>query len=207
METTIPFQGFYYSLHEAQIDSAIDSIVMIDNCDVIDSLRELISDNVDYQSVFNGYAAKYIDWIKSEFNLNIQYSFLSSPKCYNFETDRIICNIELNEVQRVFDSVYKNKLDARIKERFTSRSGFISFYENSLEAWPKNLEEWDLNQVGTLIDVYLEHEKNNNTSLDELFYYNAHAICFNIISEYCNRDVYSRINKIREYLNARNNRK
>ena len=42
-----------------------------------------------------------------------------------------------------------------IKERFTSRSGFISSYPNHLEDWPP-LEQWDHNELGTLLVALLD---------------------------------------------------
>ena len=46
------------------------------------------------------------------------------------------------------------KLKERIKERFSSRDGFMSFYSSDLGDWPKELKDWDHNQLSTLLEVY-----------------------------------------------------
>lgn len=208
METTIPFSGFYESIHNYQIDSAIESIVMLDdNCEVVCSLRELLFDAIDFRAVHEGYAREYLDWLCSEYSFQAKSICLDSPNYYNFSTDRIIAEIELSEIERIFSLVDKDKLEDKIKERFTSRSGFISFYDNSLDAWPESLDQWDANQVGTLVECYLDQEQRTSTSAEELFYYDASEICWSLISENSDSVIYERVNKIREYLNKRNERR
>ena len=47
-----------------------------------------------------------------------------------------------------------------IKERFTSRSGFISSYPNNLEAWNSDPLTWDHNELGTLLVALLSEDEN-----------------------------------------------
>jgi hypothetical protein len=51
-------------------------------------------------------------------------------------------------------------LNKVIRERFTSRSGFISHYPNHISDWPR-IEEWDHNHVGTVMAAYLGEEYPN----------------------------------------------
>ena len=84
--------------------------------------------------------------------LNAKFSALVSPRSYNFTTDRIFVKIPLRAVKELYKYVGAEKLNKAIEERFTSYDGFMSFYDNSLAAWPKNLNEWDCNQIGTLLE-------------------------------------------------------
>jgi hypothetical protein len=43
-----------------------------------------------------------------------------------------------------------------VKRYFTSRSGFISFYDSDIRKWSNNvLGDWDYNQLGTLLEAVL----------------------------------------------------
>ena len=57
-------------------------------------------------------------------------------------------------VRDLLAKIDKDVFRSTIKERFTSRDGFISFYPNRVEDWP-DLEEWDHNHVGTLLEAYV----------------------------------------------------
>ena len=50
-----------------------------------------------------------------------------------------------------------------VRKRFTSRSGFISFYESDFSLWSKNLEEWDCNETGTLFECLFQGEFQDTT--------------------------------------------
>ena len=60
---------------------------------------------------------------------------------------------------------YKKELENKIKERFTSRSGFNSFYKNSIDLWTKDYSEWDHNQIGTCFELFNLEEEDINYSL------------------------------------------
>src|SRR5690606_26269592 len=85
----------------------------------------------------------------------LEFESLDSPREYNFCTDRIFCYIPLESAKRLFVISAKGnhkRLKEVIRERFTSRDGFISFYSNNLEEWlDKPLDQWDHNEIGTLL--------------------------------------------------------
>ena len=62
---------------------------------------------------------------------------------------------------------YKKELEKKIQNRFTSRSGFNSFYKNSLDLWTKDYSEWDLNQIGTCFESIDLEDLDINYSLRE----------------------------------------
>lgn len=159
MKTYIPFSGFYNSIHDEELDRALDDIFQNDNGDIYTSLRDKAFDSMNWKNVHTEYAKKYTKGFATNFEIDLAFSELSSPKYYNFETDRIFCDIEFSEVERVFGLTNKIQLEKLIKENFTSYDGFHSFYSNELSTWLDTpLKEWDLNQVGTLIECYINQE-------------------------------------------------
>jgi hypothetical protein len=168
-ETTIPFAGFYESIHSSNIDSAIEFLAQDTDGDLetlydADGEEVNLFDHVDYRKVEHKYCEEYVEDFRREFktdtgiDLKIKFSVLESPREYNFTTDRIFVKIGRAVRRELFKVVDREALDKRIHEKFTSRDGFMSYYDNSLEAWgttQKALESWDHNQVGTLLEQVL----------------------------------------------------
>ena len=67
-------------------------------------------------------------------------------------------------VNQIINVVLENK----IKERFTSRSGFWSHYKNELDLWTQDYSEWDHNQIGTCFELFFEL-----FDFDELYFYES----------------------------------
>ena len=157
--TTVPFSGFYCYFHDSELERALES--MFDragtgdaNSDLVDAAR----DAIDWACVHESYAAEYVAAMRAEYGLGLAFESLTSPKYYNFETDRIFAHIDIEGLAMVARAVPRAALRKAIKERFTSRSGFISHYPACLSEWPARLSEWDHNQIGTLLSVYLDQE-------------------------------------------------
>lgn len=88
-------------------------------------------------------------------SIGMTFESMDSPREYNFATDRVYGNIPALTMRRLFKRSRDDDhatLAEVIRERFTSRSGFISGYSNDLETWlAKPLAEWDHNELGTLL--------------------------------------------------------
>ena len=174
LETTIPFDGFYNSFISADIENEIDSLTQYysESYELNDNEEQLLSDsflsvnnNNFYNEICKDYVSFFIDKLNErlkDFTLKATYKCFISPREYNFETDRVFIEIQENHCIDFIKYIiknYKKELDNKIKERFTSRSGFISSYKNSLDLWPKNYSEWDHNQIGTCFELFdLEKE-------------------------------------------------
>ena len=158
--STIPFSGFYESIHNSNIDYAIESMFSDHEtgCQVNNELLTKFYSKAKFCDLYASYAESYTKTLAHEFKIKLEFESLKSPKYYNFETDIIYAHIELEEVQRIYNAVEIPRLQELIKDTFTSRSGFISFYPNELEDWPNDLEQWDHNQIGTLLECYCEQE-------------------------------------------------
>ena len=157
--TTVPFDGFYHSLHDSEIDHALEIVFDIGGSgDVNPDILEAARDALDWPCIYEAYAKEYAESIGHEYDLELTFESLSSPRFYNFETDRAFSHISRDSLAKIWRAVPRDALRDAIRERFTSRDGFISHYPNSLDDWPRRLSDWDHNQIGTLLWVYLDHE-------------------------------------------------
>lgn len=171
MITTISFAGFYYTLHNEILDDGLRGLFTDEQGDINWKLYNKAFDLIQWQEVFVEYAQDYAERFAEEFNVKMVFESLSSPKEYNFTTDRIFCTINLEEIMRIYAATDKDCLSGLIKDKFTSRDGFSSFYSNDLEAWG-DVSAWDHNQLGTLLECYTNQETNNTegfTSLEEYY--------------------------------------
>ena len=182
LESTIPFYGFYNSPISSDIEHQIGQQIEWD-CDIYDlneTEEEILYNNYlivnrvsFYNEIAEDYTNLYIDALNERlegFTLKATYKCFESPREYNFETDRIFIEIEENHCIDFIKYIiknYKKELEEKIKQRFTSRSGFSSFYKNSLDLWPKDYSEWDHNQIGTCFELFDLEEEDINYSLRE----------------------------------------
>ena len=154
MQATIPFHGFYNSLHDAAFNSALEQ-----------EGREV--GDVDWRKAFHGYAAEFAKQFLHEINVQGQFDRLESPREYNFTTDRIFVDLPADEVRRMLAAVDPETLAQVAKDRHATRSGFISFYSPSVGDWGP-VDNWDCNQVGTLIIAFVDDDERDWQICEEL---------------------------------------
>ena len=188
LESTIPFDGFYESFISADIDHQIeqDTEYYSELYDLNEFEEELLCNsflNINSYKFYNQIAKDYTNFYIDDLNAKLNYAYpdkaftlkatykcLESPREYNFKTDRIFIEIEENHAVDFIKHIvqnYKKELEQRIEDRFTSRSGFISFYKNSLDLWTKDFKEWDCNMIGTCFELFDLEEEDINYSLRE----------------------------------------
>lgn len=161
MLTTIPFSGFYNSFHDADLDDALDQMFTNWETDARnDKLRDRAFDKCQWGLVQANYAAAYVKALADTFKVGLTFVRVDSPREYNFETDRIFCEISLDEVKRLRAETSEKPFRDLARELFTTRSGFVSFYSPDVDDWG-DIEGWDLNQVGTLVRAYLEEQHDD----------------------------------------------
>ena len=133
IKTTINFGGFYNSIHDDNIEWACESYFSDDNgnCN-----WDIILDNVDFKKLRGVYIDLYCDlfsdWLKENYKVDIKFKniSLSSPREYNFETDKILCDIDIMENESLIKTMKaKPAFLDWVKDRTQSKSGFISFYD------------------------------------------------------------------------------
>lgn len=154
--TLIPFSGFYYTIHGDVITTEEDRIFCYDNGEAMPALlNEKFFDSCDYKSVYNEYAKEYVSQLAEILDIKIEYEEMISPREYNFQTDRIFGKISRNDLAKMLWKIKGKQLNDRVKAKFTSRSGFISFYSNNIKDWGR-IYTWDHNQIGVVLEIYCE---------------------------------------------------
>lgn len=182
LESTIPFDGFYESFISADIDHQIGQQIEWDTdiYDLNEDEQQILWDNYlsvntkyFYNQIAEDYTNFYIYALNERlkgFTLDAKFNLLISPREYNFETDRIFIDIEKDHAIDFIKYIIKNfkkTLENKIKERFTSRSGFWSHYKNGLDLWTTDYSKWDHNQIGTCFELFDLEEEDINYSLRE----------------------------------------
>jgi hypothetical protein len=203
-QTTIPFSGFYHSFHDEELDRALESMFSDDRGNPFSGIIEKAFDCVDWKSVHLNYARVFAERFATHFEFEtLKFLDLASPKYYNYETDRIFCEINLEEVKLIYSKVDKQAFAKAVKAKFTSYDGYISFYPNDLSKWPEQIEEWDHNHIGTLIEVWVEQLNEGSYNLfTEIDLLNEpHEIAYNIVQDNINNA--DRFFKIADYLRTR----
>ena len=170
MITAIPFAGFYESVFSAELDNVEEQNAeyMAEENPKIHAkdYAEIFYYCMDYGAAFRQIAAEYAvafnEYIKDEFDLDLDLKFegLESPKEYNFTTDRIFCHISDEAILKLHAAVPEEVMAAEVKARFTSRDGFISFYNGDYTRWDKDPTTWDHNELSTLLEALLHDDSD-----------------------------------------------
>lgn len=112
-------------------------------------------------------------WAKHapDFVKSVEFDELDSPRYYNFRNDHLYAYVELadewkDEMRQFIASNY-DWLQERIHDDWTSYDGFISFMENDIDEWDKNLfEAEDPRYIGTMIAYMMQLA--NETVYDDI---------------------------------------
>lgn len=114
--------------------------------------------HVSYQKAYLAYAQLYLEAFNDSLSqacgvkFKLSWESMSSPREYNFTTDRLFADIADKKVTELFRKVDKKVLDKRARGTFTSYDGFRSFYSPDYTTWGPVLT-WDHNQLGVLIEA------------------------------------------------------
>ncbi len=173
----LPFEGFYDSflsegrdfVEERFAEDVVagdtnvyeDKYKALSASDVCDALYWASDYRKGTQVVARAVVDAFVERVKDEYEmaLDLRFESLTHPREYNFETDKLYVHIPLEQVKALLERVRNTTLKATIEDRFTSRSGFFSFYSNDIEDWlAKPLQEWDHNEVGTLLHALIAED-------------------------------------------------
>lgn len=143
----IPFMGFYDSIWSYIWEDEFDQE------DEFDEGDEFNSDMVDWKLYYTKLAIEIVDWIRHKSELLLSFEKLTSPREYNFESDRIFAYISETQLELIYREVDKAKLGEIFKGALTERSGFIPYY--SVDSWQAPVLEWDYALTALLMGLYL----------------------------------------------------
>lgn len=157
--TTIPFSGFYCTLHETAIDDSINRMFSDRDtgCHENEGLSARVYNSCDFRKVHHAYAREYCVNFSNWLELGLEFDSMDSPREYNFTTDRLFAYIETDKLNWVFETCDKMALSKLVSDKFTSRDGFISHYSADLQNWGA-VETWDHNQIGALLECIAQTE-------------------------------------------------
>lgn len=172
------FYGFYNSQYENDydIDEAIEHEMDYRNNEL--GQATVYGDfEFDYNSYRNIIVECFVhtlenhlpDWVES-----IENPELWSPRYYNFQTDKIYVTLTLTDdwKNKVADFFEKNAewLRKRIKEDWTSRSGFNSYMENDYDLFLEHTMCEESLYISTILQyaIELNEEKETNDMYEEI---------------------------------------
>lgn len=137
----IPFSGFYNSIHDNVIDSALEyeSECYADSDKANDIILDVLNVN-HYDKIREALSKVFVEGVNELFryeydiNLDLEFNSLKSPRFYNYSTDEIYCyvdNDKINELVALLDN--ENDFIEALKYKYQSRDGFIVF-DSTLQA-------------------------------------------------------------------------
>ncbi len=159
----LPFSGFYGSWHDDEMNQTLEQAFSdhATGCNINDALIIRAHDAVSWPHAFKSYARLYSDAFRDEFDIpSLEFESLQSPREYNFETDRIFVHVSRDDIASIWKGLNRDIFKHVCTERFTHRSGFVSFYEPDWKAWGK-LSAWDHNQLGALLEAHAHQHSTN----------------------------------------------
>lgn len=173
----IPFPGFYNTLFSDEVDQTeqreaeyFASEESAENYEFSEKLEEgefaeLMCCHTDYRIVHHKIAEKYPEYfneyVKDKYDIDLKLVFeeMTSPQYYNYETDRIFCQIDADTLVLLFSMVGEEKLSKVIVDNLQSRSGFISSYSDFVQDWKdKPIDEWDYNELYMVLLALVEDD-------------------------------------------------
>ena len=137
----IPFSGFYNSIHDGIIDSALEyeSECYADSDKANDIILDVLNIN-HYDKIREELSKLFVEgvnklfWCEYDIKLDLEFDSLKSPRFYNYSTDEIYCcvdNDKINELVALLDN--ENDFIEVLKDKYQSRDGFIVF-DSTLQA-------------------------------------------------------------------------
>lgn len=180
----LPFCGFYESSASGMIDDGVNQAFDYSDgggvYNVPDECWYKTPYRIDYKAISIALVEAYVDAFAEQYedetgiNITPEFEELTSPREYNFETDRVFVSVPLSVVAALFTESEKdghNHLAETIKDNCTSYDGFFSYYPNNLGAWLlKPINTWDHNELKILLeavlDIHYEPKKHGSGHFD-----------------------------------------
>ncbi len=189
-KTFLPvFPGFYGTIFEPCEDNEIEYINEQREEKGLDQAK-FEDMQFNYSEYQNEVSKKACDFIENQLNdlgfkATVTFEILYSPREYNFTNDSINCTIEIDKEATIkYMEEHKTELAPYFIDRFTSRSGFTSFYPPYIDFWIDSLKD-DTNEddiiLGSILDAILLNEDENMQ--ENMYYYTSERVnleCINI---------------------------
>lgn len=119
---------------------------------------------LDYNAYTEACAEAFVDAFKYEmpsFITKMKFDTIVSPRYYNYSTDKICVNIEMDENWKEMICAWMKENEAwfkkRVKEDWSNRDGFISFLSNNYQDWFDEFAKEDENIDERYISAILKY--------------------------------------------------
>lgn len=174
------FTGFYESVWSSVMDRYEEDEKghLKDEYDADDGLLSDLYPTYEWyrkaeKQIAEDYALMYFELIEQYLGIKFEYNNLviQSPKEYNFATDRIFVDVEIEDWDELVKKLvalsepYKERVAKYIHDNHTSYDGFISFMDNDYAEWLEDLKdpnnEFYLDCfIAYLLDIYMREDYN-----------------------------------------------
>ena len=174
------FPGFYGTIFEPYEDSEIDYINEVRNDKGLDEIEwgDCDWDYDDYRERVAESIVGFVEWELKQMGLKFTYQEIESPKFYNFSNDSINVEVEVESMDKIIQYLNENEDEFRqhIKERYTSRDGFISYHSSNSNDWIDDLksEVTLAHKLGATLEFILINE---GVTIDQM-YEDCSSECF-----------------------------
>lgn len=158
MLVVVPFVGFYNSILDCECE-VIDIINgYADEYNLSDDVCSRLDFDIDRDGITKMWLKLYCDQFYAEYEIDLNAKFvkIDSPQYYNFETDKLIADIDLSILKQCLKTADKQGFSDYVYDRMMPRDGFIPFYSNRIKSWGHE-DMWDGNQWSLLLD-YLTND-------------------------------------------------
>jgi hypothetical protein len=206
----LPHCGFYNSQHNYLLDQTLEQMFSdaATGCNVYDDLHYRAIDAMNWRKCFIDYVKDYTENFALWLGLEMEFEGFESPREYNFVSDRTFINITEASLLKAYAEVDKGVLIDVAKHRHTSYDGFYSFYNPDVSVWGP-VTEWDLNQIGTLLQALAEDTVGGEFDGWQQYELMEQSMCNGVLDEIICRNggtKLERLLKIRDYLEDRKER-
>ena len=163
VESYLPiFPGFYNTLFQANEESVIEDPYKFDDYDF---------DYKKYEKHVGEKATEVVEEWLEDFDIKIKFQEISSPREYNFGNDSINVEYTLGKdsMKKIINYLkeHREEFEQSLKERYTSRSGFISSYSNDVDEWISDLKSGNdfSHRLGSVLEFILTNEGRDDEEL------------------------------------------
>lgn len=177
VETFAPlFGGFYESVWDNEINDLVD--YEVERLE-IETIGDYFIDYIDYAKGIVKAIDQALSSSSLDLGIDMEFQSLYQPREYNFETDSI--NVKLTLDFDKFISMvakYKEKIIPILRERYSSRDGFVSYQSSDFYEWFYDLSnnfENEEYKVGAMLEILCNIEEVTTDDVYEAFTTNDHV--------------------------------
>lgn len=159
VETSTNLVDFVYrGTYETQLGENISTIPYSKRDEYQDDVAKMYLDDI--------LAPAIEDMLPSDIDDDFTLTYVDTyhPRFYNFETDSIQFTFAFSDAVKSFMGKYAEnhsvELNRYLRERFTSRDGFVSYVPNDYETWRYKFDDDDARCVSVLLGWMLADDSN-----------------------------------------------